>query len=164
MSPLANVLRTNNSEVPSGSAPVRLTTGFVAGFLSVVVFSSTLIAIYYAAGSPVPFAPWSMAPVPPFGVPQTISAAFWGGLWGIAYALLEPRLTARLGWWVGGLAFGVLPLLILWFVVFPLKGIRVGGGFALTMVQQAIVLHVGFGLGTAIFFRLGRSLVDRSRG
>ncbi len=160
----ANALRTENSELSSGSAPARVATGFVAGFLAVFVFSSTLIAVYYAAGAIVPFAPWSMAPVPPFGVPQTISAAFWGGLWGIAYALLEPRLTARLGWWAGGLAFGILPLLVLWFVVFPLKGVPVGGGFALTMMQQAIVLHVGFGLGTAIFFRLGRSLAGRSRG
>jgi hypothetical protein len=154
------------ADAPSSSAaPARLTNGFIAGFLSVLVFSSTLIAIYYyAAGAAVPFAPWSMAPVPPFGVPRTFSAAFWGGLWGIAYALLEKRLTARLGWWAGGLAFGILPLLVLWFVVFPLKGVPVGGGFALTMMQQAIVLHVGFGLGTAIFFRLGRSLAGRSRG
>jgi hypothetical protein len=162
MSTFGNLLRA--SDVSSGSVPARLTTGYIAGFLAVIVFSSALIAVYYAAGAAVPFAPWSMAPVPPFGVPQTISAAFWGGLWGIAYALLENRLTARLGWWFGGLAFGVLPLLILWFVVLPLKGIPLGGGFVLPMVLQAIVLHLGFGLGTAIFFRLGQIHADRSRG
>src|SRR4051794_33246547 len=80
--------------------PTRLVVGFVAGFLSVLTFQSGLIALFYAAGA-VPFAPWRMTPVPPFGVPQSLSAAFWGGLWGIAYALLEPRLTARLGSWLG---------------------------------------------------------------
>jgi hypothetical protein len=141
--------------------PTRLMVGFIAGFLSVLTFQSGLIAIFYAAGAAVPFAPWSMAPVPPFGVPQSLSAAFWGGLWGVAYAFLEPRLTARLGWWSGGLVFGALPLLVLWFVALPLKGLPIGGGFALSRVLVAIVLHAGFGLGTAIIFRFGRHLAGR---
>src|SRR3546814_15594975 len=83
-----------------------------------------------------------MAPVSPFGVPQTLSAAFFGGLWGIAYAAAEPWLAARLGWLAGGLAFGILPLVVLWFVVFPLKGIPVGGGFTAFGFQHGVVLHV----------------------
>jgi len=140
--------------------PTRLMVGFVTGFLSVLIFQSGLIAILHAAGA-VSFAPWGMAPVPPFGVPRSLSAAFWGGLWGVAYALLEPRLTARLGWWPGGLAFGaVLPVLVLWFVVMPLKGLPVGGGFAPSGVLVGIVLHAVFGLGTAIIFRSGLRLAD----
>src|SRR3546814_967422 len=99
-----------------------------------------------------------MAPVSPFGVPQTLSAAFFGGLWGIAYAAAEPWLAARLGWLAGGLAFGILPLVVLWFVVFPLKGIPVGGGFTAFGLQQGVVLHVAFGLGLAIFFQIARYL------
>ena len=105
-----------------------------------------------------------MAPVPPFGVPQSLlSAAFWGGLWGLAYALLEPRLTARLGWWAGGLAFGaVLPVLVLWFVVLPLKGQPIGGGFAPpSRVLLTVVVHAVFGLGTAIIYRFGLRLAQR---
>jgi hypothetical protein len=138
--------------------PAHLMLGFVAGFVSVFIFSSGGIAILAAVGAGVPFAPWSMAPVPPFGVPQTVSAAFWGGLWGVAYAAIEPRFTAWFGWWLGGLMFGLLPLLGLWFVAFPLKGIPIGGGFALSGVFMGIFLHVVFGLGTAIFFRLGLRL------
>jgi hypothetical protein len=140
---------------------MRLMVGFVAGFLSVLTVQSATLAIFYAAGAPVPFPPWSMMPVPPFGVPVTLSAAFWGGLWGVAYALLEPRLTARLGWWAGGLAFGALPLLALWFVALPLKGLPVGGGFAPAGVAVAIVLHAVFGLGTAAIFRFGLRLAGR---
>jgi hypothetical protein len=142
--------------------PTRLVVGFVAGFLSVLTFQSGLVAIFHALGA-IPLAPWRMTPVPPFGVPQSLSAAFWGGLWGVAYALLEPRLTARLGWWPGGLVFGaVLPVLVLWFVVLPLKGQPVGGGFAPpSRVLLTVVVHAVFGLGTAILFRFGLRLAQR---
>jgi hypothetical protein len=136
--------------------------GFIAGFISVLTFSNGMIAILDTAGAPVPLAPWDMSPVPPFELPRTLSAAFWGGLWGVVYAFLEPRLTAGLGRWCGGLAFGgVLPLLMLWFVVMPLKGIPIGGGFALTGVPIDIVLHAVFGLGTSILFRLGTRVAGR---
>ena len=55
--------------------PTRLLLGFLAGFLAVLVFQSGLVAVLHAAGA-VPSAPWSLAPVPPFGVPRTLSAAF----------------------------------------------------------------------------------------
>ena len=45
---------------------------------------------------------YSMRPIPPFGVPQILSQAFWGGIWGIVFALAVPRLPAPLdgvwGW------------------------------------------------------------------
>jgi hypothetical protein len=137
----------------------HLLLGFLAGFISVLTFQSVMLAIFHAAGAGVPFAPWSMAPVPPLGVPQSLSAAFWGGLWGVAYALLRPRLDALLGWWIGGLVFGALPLLALWFIVLPLKGLPLGGGFTPGGTLVAIVLHAVFGLGAAIVFRLAAPLV-----
>ena len=142
----------------------RLGWGFVAGFLSVLAFSNGAIALYQAVGAPAPFAAWSMAPVPPFGVPQTLSAAFFGGLWGVGYAAIEPWLAPRLGWLAGGLVFGALPLLALWFVVFPLKGVPVGGGFTAFGLQQGIVLHAAFGLGLAILFRIARRLTPGGGG
>jgi len=153
-----------SASIPLPSAARRLAWGFVAGFLSVLVFSSGTIALYHAAGAPVPFAPWSMTPVPPFGVPQTLSAAFFGGLWGVAYAAIEPWLTRKLGWLAGGIAFGAAPLLVLWFVVFPLKGIPVAGGFTAYGLHLGIVLHAVFGLGLAVFFRIARRLSGHSGG
>jgi hypothetical protein len=145
----------------TGPDRTSLALGFTAGFLSVWIFSSGMIALLYVAGVAVPFAPWSMAPTAPFGVPQTLSGAFWGGLWGLLYSLLEPRLTARVGWWAGGLLFGALPLFVLWFVVLPVKGIPVGGGFALSGSAVGVALHTIFGFGTAILFRTGARLVGR---
>ncbi len=95
------------------------------------------------------------------GVPKTLSLGFWAGLWGLAYALLEPRLTARFGWWLGGLIFGVLPLAVLWFVVLPLKGFGIGGGFHLAKVPIEVGFHAAFGIGVAIIFRLGLVLARR---
>ena len=86
---------------------IRLFIGFLAGLLSHLIFQGAFGSILYAAHV-LPTLPWSLTPVPPLGVPKTLSLGFWAGLWGMAYALLEPRLTARLGWWVGGLVFGAL--------------------------------------------------------
>jgi hypothetical protein len=138
----------------------RLFLGFVAGFFSNLIFQDGLLAILYAAHL-VPALGWSLMPVPPLGVPQSLNLAFWAGLWGIAYALLEPRLTARLGWWLGGLVFGLAPLLVFWFIVLPLKGFGVGGGFQAAMVPLHIALHAIYGLGAAIIFRSGLVLARR---
>jgi len=135
----------------------RLAAGFAAGFLSVLVFSMGAIALAQAAGAAVPFPAWSMAPTQPLGVPQTVSLAFFGGLWGVGYAAVEPWLTARLGWLPGGLLYGtILPLLGVWFIVFPLKGIPVSAGFTPHGLLQGVLLHAAFGLGLALFFRLIR--------
>lgn len=135
----------------------RLMVGFAAGFISVVIFSNGMVAILQVAGV-APFSPWQMSPTPPFGVPQTVSAAFWGGLWGMTYAVLEPKLATMLDWRVGGLVFGVLPLLVFWFVVLPMKSQPIGVLLPLGALLISVVLHMVFGLGTATFFRLGLRL------
>src|SRR5689334_11712826 len=99
----------------------RLSLGFLAGFLSHLIFQGAFGSILYAANV-LPALPWSLMPVPPFGVPQTVNLGFWAGLWGIGYALLEPRLTALFGRWSGGLIYGLAPLAGFWVIVLPLKG------------------------------------------
>ena len=140
----------------------RLALGFGAGFLSHLVFQGAFGSALYAAHI-LPSLPFSLAPVPPLGVPRTLSLGFWAGLWGVLYAGLEPRITARLGRWLGGIAFGVLPLLGHWFVALPLKGLGIGGGFHARMVPIEIGFHLVFGLGVAILFRAGLRLAQRRR-
>ena len=79
----------------------RLLLGFLAGFLSHLVFQGGFGAMLYA-GNVLPALPWSLMPVPPLGVPKSLNLGFWAGLWGVLYAALEPRLTARCGRWLGG--------------------------------------------------------------
>lgn len=142
------------------STTSRLFLGFLAGFLSHLIFQGGFGAGLYAAHL-LPALPWNLAPVPPLGVPKTLSLGFWAGLWGLAYALLERRLTARFGWWFGGFVFGLAPLAVYWFVVLPLKGMGVGGGFQPTTMPIEIGFHETFGIGVAIIFRAGLALVGR---
>ena len=70
-----------------------------------------------------PRAPYSMAAVAPLGVPQVLSLAFWGGVWGVLLAFVLARLDgAKL---VLAAVFGaILPTLIAWFVSLRSKGSR----------------------------------------
>jgi hypothetical protein len=132
----------------------RLPLGFGAAVLSHVIFQGALGAVLHA-GNLVPELVWSLEPVPPLGVPTTANNMFWDGLWGMLYALLEPRLTARLGRLPGGLVLGLASLLTFWFVVLPLKGAGVGGGFHGAEVAIDVAFDLAFGIGTAILFWAG---------
>jgi hypothetical protein len=98
-------------------------------------------------------APWNLTPVPPLGVPQVISLAFWGGLWGIAlWALIRSR--RGVSYWALAIALGaLLPSLVAWFVVFPLKGIALSA----TLVFGALLLNGAWGLGVGLYMRLFRA-------
>ena len=141
----------------------RLLVGFGAGALSHLIFQGGLGAVYYAADL-IPALPWSLKPVPPLGIPVTLNLAFWAGLWGIAYALLEPRLTARLGRVPGGLAIGVAAMLARWFIVLPLKGAPVAEG----LVPQAVGIYAGFhlifGIGLALIYAVALGFTRRGAG
>jgi hypothetical protein len=135
----------------------RVLLGFAAGSLSHVIFQGALGSVYFAAGM-IPSLPWSLAPQPPFGVPTTVNFAFWAGLWGIAYALLEPRLTPHVGRIGAGLLFGVAAMLVRWFIVLPLKGAPIVEGFDPNLVVVFTGFHLIYGIGLAVIFGAGLSL------
>jgi len=144
------------------STPARLLLGFVAGLLSHLIFQGAFGALLYAAHI-IPALPWSLMAVPPLGMPRTVSLGFWAGLWGMLYALLERRFTAFFGWALGGVVFGVLPLLGHWLVALPLKGRGLGGGFNPGVMPIEIGFHLIFGIGVAILFRWMLGLVRGGR-
>lgn len=130
----------------------RLLLGFVAAFLATLTFHQIGLELLHFVRLTQAM-PYSARPVPPFGVPQVISLAFWGGLWGIVFVLVEPWL-ARCpgGYWVGAIVFGaIVPTLVAWFVVLPLKGLPIGFGFHFPGILVGPIVNGLWGLGTGIF-------------
>lgn len=126
---------------------------FVAGFLATLIFHQGALGVLHLAGV-VPVAPYGMAPTEPLGVPQVISLAFWGGVWGVV--LLWPlRRRTGAAYWLGWLVLGAIgPSAVALGVVFPLKGQSV----ALAIVPVALLLNGIWGLGTALLLRAGQRL------
>ncbi len=140
----------------------RAVMGFVAGFIAVLVFHQAMIGILYVLGV-IGAPPYRLAPVPPFGVPSVINSAFWGGVWGIVFALVERRFPRGDGYWLAALLFGALaPTLVAWFVVAPLKGLPAGPPLSARILIGPIV-NGAFGLGTAFFLQLLRKGVSGRR-
>lgn len=139
-------------------SPKRLLFGFLAGFLAVLAFHQSAIGVLYLSGV-LTNAPWSFAPTVPLGIPQVLSAAFFGGLWGILLALIEPRFPRGAAYWMAAFVFGaVAPSLVGWFVVQPLKGLPIGNGFPMKGVAIALFVNGCWGVGAALLF----SLLNRS--
>jgi hypothetical protein len=131
----------------------RLLLGFVAAFLSTLVFHQLGLEVCHLVGL-TPNTPYNFTrTVPPFGVPQVLSLAFWGGVWGIVFVLVEPWIVRLLGsYWVGAVLFGaIIPTVFSWLVVAPLKGQPLGYGFVFPMLVVGPIINGLWGLGTGVF-------------
>lgn len=138
----------------SASFPVRVLFGFLAGFLATLIFHQVLLALLWAAGI-APFAPFPMTATVPLGVPAVFSLAFWGGVWGILFALIDGGFPSGFGYWVVAFLFGaVLPSAVALLVVVPLKGGPLGGGWAPALLLTVFLINGAWGVGTGLFLRL----------
>lgn len=145
----------------SGSLIGRLTVWFLAGFLAVLVFHQGVLAILYGIGF-TNYAPLPMTPTEPFGVPQIISLAFWGGVWGLVLGMLDPRLPRNGLYWPLVFAFGAIgPTAVAVLVVFPLKGISPPSGNPVAGLVTGLLINGAWGVGTVLFYRLGNRLRSR---
>lgn len=152
----------NHSEA-TAQPGLRLVLGFVAGFLATLIFHQLVLSILWAIGI-APFGPFPMGATEPFGVPAVISLAFWGGVWGIVYALVDRRFPAGGNYWVAAFVFGaILPSLVALLVVVPLKGGPVGGGGGPALLLTAVLVNGAWGVGTGVFLRSGQRLVSGGR-
>ena len=126
---------------------------FIAGFLATLVFHQGLLALLHAAGA-TPRVPYVMTATPPFGVPQVLSLAFWGGLWGIAlWAAIRNLRTSS--YWTQALVVGALaPSIVALFIVLPLKGQPVAGGWDPAVIVGSLLVNSAWGLGVAVIMRL----------
>jgi hypothetical protein len=129
--------------------------GFVAGACAALVFHQPGLGLLHLIGI-TPLVPYNMAGVPPFGVPQVVSLAFWGGVWGVVFVVVEPWLDRVPGGpWVGGIMFGMIfPTLVTWFVVLPLKGFAVADGFAFPGILVSPIVNTLWVIGAALFLAI----------
>jgi hypothetical protein len=141
-----------------------LLVGFISGALSVLIFHQGAAALLHALAL-TPRLPYSMQATAPFGIPQVWSLAFWGGVWGVVLAAALARMHGG-SLIIGATVFGaILPTLVAWFIVAPLKGQPVAAGFApLAMAIGPIVnaaWGLGVGIGLALFGAPQREAVSR---
>jgi hypothetical protein len=87
----------------------------------------------------------------PLDVPQIWSWTFWGGVWGLVYGFFEKWFPEKFfSYWIVAILFGaIFPTLVLWFVVFPLKGQPIAAGWDQMRIALHLMIHGAWGLGTA---------------
>jgi hypothetical protein len=138
--------------------PRWIVVGFIAGALAVVLFHQGAAALLHALEL-TPRAPYSMQATQPLGVPQLVSIAFWGGVWGALLAATLARLDGA-SLVVAATIFGaIFPTLVAWFVVAPLKGQPPAAGFVPAAMMIGPIVNGAWGLGTGI----GLAAFGRSR-
>ena len=129
--------------------------GFVAGAIGVLVFHQGVILAMYLMGL-LPAGPYSMKATAPLGVPQVLSSAFWGGLWGIVLVWLMTTVRAADRLWAALLFGGVLPTLVGILVVTPLKGGDPVARLQFAMLLRGFIINGAWGLGAALTYRMAR--------
>lgn len=126
---------------------------FVAGFLAVLCFHQAVLGLLHSAGV-VPFAPYSLQPTEPLGIPSVISASFWGGLWALIMIAVLDKIGHALIWLKAALFGGIALTLVALIVVFPLKGY----GFDMAQLPArfiiGFILNAFWGIGTIVFVRV----------
>jgi len=131
--------------------------GFIAGAIGVLVFHQGVILVMYLLGL-LPAAPYSMRATMPFGVPQVLSSAFWGGLWGIVLVWLMTTVRAADRLWAALLFGGVLPTLVGILVVTPLKGGDPVARLQFAMLLRGFIINGAWGFGAALAYRIAQRL------
>lgn len=125
--------------------------GFIAGALGVLIFHQ--IAGWFISGR-IPWSNWN--PIPPFGVPGIVNSAFWGGLWGIVFALVASRFPKGVAFFFAAALFGAIgPTLVSWFVVPLIKGGVLGPR---GVWYNGPLINGAWGLGTGVFLVLLRRM------
>lgn len=131
----------------------RALLGFIAAAISVLTFHQAMweaLHLLALPGLEMP-PPYPTNPIPPFGVPRILDLCFWGGLYGIVFGLLLPRLTVPL--WLCGLILGIIAALVGLLVVPAIKGLPVGPGWPLGWVRS-LLINGFWGLGVGLILPL----------
>lgn len=129
----------------------RVLLEFAAGFCATIFFHQPALWLLHQAGM-TPRTPYTMTPVPPFGVPSVISLAFWGGVWGLILIPAIARIRSEGAYFAAAIAIGAIaPTLVAAFIIAPLRHKPLPGSFSALML--GFIINGAWGLGTALFFR-----------
>ena len=133
------------------AAPMRAFLGFVAAAIAVLTFHQGMVAALHSVGW-APLAPYRTTPVPPFNVPVIVSLCFWGGLYGAVFGLAMPRFT----WpaWLCGVILGVIAATVGMFIVAPIKGLPLAGGWVPGNILRSLAINGCWGLGVGLILPL----------
>ncbi|MFZ1105488.1 MAG: hypothetical protein WAN86_21970 [Hyphomicrobiaceae bacterium] len=140
----------------------RIALGFIAAVIAVIVAHEAIIYGLTQAGL-VRGTAWGMRPIPPWGVPRLVNNMFWGGLWGVLFALAYDWVPGRKAW-LKGLIYGLFIAVVGSWVLVPLiKGRVFGqpgqvlfGGLNPSRMLSAIIIVGGFGLALGAIYDLLR--------
>jgi hypothetical protein len=142
--------------IESRQSALQWPLAFAAGFIAVLALHQPVLGLLSAAGI-TQAVPYASKAVGPLGVPQFISAAFWGGIWGLVLHAVSRRWPVNAGFVLKCLLFGmVFPTLVAWFVVAPIKGLPMAGGFKVNNMITGLCVNAAWGLGTGILLALYR--------
>ncbi|MDR3530462.1 MAG: hypothetical protein P4L90_07930 [Rhodopila sp.] len=133
---------------------MRALLGFIAAAISVLTFHQAMweaLHILALPGLGMPSA-YPTDPIAPFSVPRIVNLCFWGGLYGVVFGLVLPRLTAPL--WLCGLGLGIIAALVGLLVVPAIKGLPIGGGWVLLNWVRSFLINGFWGIGVGIILPL----------
>jgi hypothetical protein len=136
----------------------RIVLGFVAAAIAVAVVHESIIYLLTHYGM-IRGAAWSMDPIPPWSVPRLLNSIFWGGLWGVLFALAYDGIPGRASW-LKGLLFGLFIVVVSNWILLPLiKGRLAGqanqvlfGGWDPRRMLAVVCIVGGFGLALGIVY------------
>ncbi|HRD76725.1 MAG TPA: hypothetical protein PK264_12430 [Hyphomicrobiaceae bacterium] len=141
----------------------NLAAGFIAAALSVLLIHQGMQWVLTQTGL-VKLEPWSFKPVGPFSVPTLVNSIFWGGLWGLLFALVWDKVPGS-AMWIKGLIYGFVILLISNWTLLPLIKGKIFGqanqalfaGFVPARMLAGLLILGAFGAGTGAIYSLLRS-------
>lgn len=143
----------------------RIVLGFIAAAISVLIVHQTIVYVLGMYGM-TRGVPWNLRPLG-YGwfstLPTLANSVFWGGVWGIVFALVYRWVPG--GWsWLKGLIFGLLIVLISNWTMLPIIRQYVFnyptqplfGGLNQQAMIATVLIVGGFGLGLGIIYGLLR--------
>jgi hypothetical protein len=129
----------------------ELVRGFVAAAISVLAIHQVIVGLANKLGL-WPGQPYSTAPIGPLGVPTIVNSIFWGGLWGVVYALFNQHLPDG-PLWLRGMMFGWLMVVFSNCLLVPfLKGQPLFFGFDPKKLMSVTLILSGFGAALALLY------------